>query len=170
MAVRSRDATIFAAVVIVAASLWTGALAQSSSSCTNVLISMSPCLNYIQGNSSTPSSSCCSQLANVVSSQPRCLCEVLNGGGSSLGIDVNQTQAMALPTACNVRTPPASQCNASSPSGSPSGTNSPTGGGSKTVPTTDDGTSAGNSAKLSYLLLFFLLFIASSRASSIISI
>ncbi|KAE8708147.1 protease inhibitor/seed storage/lipid transfer family protein [Hibiscus syriacus] len=158
MAARRRDGTIFAAVFIVAVCLWTGALAQSSSSCTNVLISMSPCLSYIQGNSSTPSSSCCSQLASVVSSQPRCLCEVLNGGGSSLGIDVNQTQAMALPTACNVKTPPASQCNASSPSGSP---NSPSGGGSKTVPTTDDGTSDGNSAKLSFSLFFFLLFIAS---------
>ncbi|GMI71242.1 glycosylphosphatidylinositol-anchored lipid protein transfer 5 [Hibiscus trionum] len=90
MAATSMNATIFAAVIIVASSLWTGALAQSSSSCTNVLISMSPCLNYIQGNSSTPSSSCCSQLANDVSSQPRCLCEVLNGSGSSLDIDVNK--------------------------------------------------------------------------------
>ncbi|KAE8679625.1 zinc finger HIT domain-containing protein 2-like [Hibiscus syriacus] len=165
------NGTIFAAVFIVAVSLWTGgALAQSSSSCTNVLISMSPCLSYIQGNSSTPSSSCCSQLASVVSSQPLCLCEVLNGGASSLGMDVNQTQAMALPTACNVKTPPASQCNASSPSGSPSGTNPPSGGGSKTVPTTDDGTSGGHSAKLSFSVLFLSLFIASSRAFSFVSI
>ncbi|KAK8541501.1 hypothetical protein V6N13_137888 [Hibiscus sabdariffa] len=167
MAARSMNGTIFAAGLIVAVSLWTGALAQSSSSCTNVLVSLSPCLNYIQGNSSTPSSSCCSQLANVVRSQPRCLCEVLNGGGSSLGININQTQAMALPTACNVKTPPATQCNASSPSGSP---NSPSGGGSKTVPTTDGGTSGGNSAKLSFSLLFFLLFIASSSASSFVAI
>ena len=111
MAARSMIGTILAAVFIVAATLWTGAVAQSSSSCTNVLINMSPCLDYIQGNSSTPSSSCCSQLANVVRSQPQCLCEVLNGGASSLGVSVNQTQAMALPTACNVKTPPASQCN-----------------------------------------------------------
>ncbi|XWS36321.1 hypothetical protein CRYUN_Cryun20dG0075100 [Craigia yunnanensis] len=173
MAARSMNREILAAVFIVATTLWTrGAVAQSSSSCTNVLISMSPCLDYIQGNSSTPSSSCCSQLSNVVRSQPQCLCEVLNGGASSLGISVNQTQAMALPTACNVKTPPTSQCNASSPSGSPSGTsNSPsgTGGGSKTVPTTDNSTSAGNSIKLSFSLLF-LLFIASSQASSFISI
>ncbi|GMJ09105.1 glycosylphosphatidylinositol-anchored lipid protein transfer 5 [Hibiscus trionum] len=150
-----------------AASLWTGSMAQTSSGCTNVLISMSPCLDYIQGNSSRPSSSCCSQLANVVRSNPQCLCQVLNGGASSLGVTVNQTQAMALPTACNVKTPPASQCNgASSPSDSPSGTsNSPSsgGGGSKSnVPTTGYTTSTGNSTKLSFslLCLFFLLFIA----------
>ncbi|XWS31552.1 hypothetical protein CRYUN_Cryun23aG0086100 [Craigia yunnanensis] len=171
MAARSMNGAIFATVFMVAATLWTGAVAQSSSSCTNVLISMSPCLDYIQGNSSTPSSSCCSQLVNVVRSQPQCLCEVLNGGASSLGVSVNQTQAMALPTACNVKTPPASQCNASSPSGSPSGTsNSPSGSGSKTVPTTDDGTSAGNSTKLSFSLLFFLLFIASAQVSSFVAI
>ncbi|KAK8650720.1 hypothetical protein V6N13_140347 [Hibiscus sabdariffa] len=59
------NATIFAAVFMVAVSLFrTGALAQLSSSCTNALVSMSPYLNYIQGNSSMPSSSCCSELAN----------------------------------------------------------------------------------------------------------
>ncbi|KAH1106168.1 hypothetical protein J1N35_009936 [Gossypium stocksii] len=163
-------ATIIVATLMIAMCLWKGALAQSS--CTNVLIGMSPCLDYIQGNSSTPSSSCCSQLANVVRSQPQCLCQVLNGGGSSLGINVNQTQAMALPTACNVETPPTSQCNASSPYGSPSGTPdsiSPSGSGSKTVPTTDDGTSAANSAKLSVPLVFSVLFIASWRASSFVA-
>lgn len=87
------------------------AKAAAQSSCTNVIISMSPCLNYITGNSSTPSSGCCSQLASVVRSSPQCLCEVLNGGGSSLGVNVNQTQALALPGACNVQTPPLSQCN-----------------------------------------------------------
>ena len=96
-------------VVVVVAMLSGGATAQSD--CTSVLISLSPCLNYITGNTSTPSSSCCTQLAIVVRSKPQCLCEVLNGGASSLGIDINQTQALALPGACNVQTPPASRCN-----------------------------------------------------------
>ena len=96
-------------IMVVMAMLCAGAAAQSS--CTNVLVSLSPCLNYITGNSSTPSSGCCSQLASVVRSQPQCLCQVLSGGGSSLGININQTQALALPTACNVQTPPVSQCN-----------------------------------------------------------
>ncbi|KAM7488595.1 hypothetical protein LguiB_026079 [Lonicera macranthoides] len=155
-------------VFVLAAMLWTGATAQSS--CTNVIISMSPCLNYITGNSSTPSSGCCTQLASVVQSNPQCLCQVLNGGGSNLGINVNQTQALALPGACNVQTPPTSQCNASSPSDSPdsdadspSGTPDspntvPSGRGSNTVPTTDSGSS---DIKLAVPLLFSLFFIAS---------
>nr|GEV52561.1 non-specific lipid-transfer protein-like protein At2g13820 [Tanacetum cinerariifolium] len=106
-------------LVITMAAFYGSAMAQSG--CTSVLVSLSPCLNYITGNTTTPSSSCCSQLSSVVTSQPQCLCQVLNGGGSSLGININQTQALALPTACNVQTPPTSQCNAGSPTKSPEG-------------------------------------------------
>jgi len=62
----ARQAIVFGLVLVTVSVLWSGAVAQSSSSCTNVMMSMSPCLNYVTGNSSTPSSGCCSQLANVV--------------------------------------------------------------------------------------------------------
>ena len=107
MAVRGMEVMLAIALI---GTLCAGAKAQSSS-CTNVIISMSPCLNYITGNSSTPSSSCCTQLASAVKSQPQCLCEVVNGGASSLGVNVNQTQALALPGACNVQTPSIGRCN-----------------------------------------------------------
>ncbi|KAK9182631.1 hypothetical protein WN944_025776 [Citrus x changshan-huyou] len=154
-------------ILIVVTVFWAGAGAQSSS-CTNVLISMSPCLNYITGNSSNPSSQCCQQLASVVRSSPQCLCEVLNGGGSSLGININQTQALGLPGACNVQTPPISRCNAASPADTPAeAPESQTPGtipgtGSKTIPSTEgEPTSDGSSIKLSFSLLVFLLFAAS---------
>ncbi|GLT60338.1 hypothetical protein SLA2020_331080 [Shorea laevis] len=153
--------------MVVAAMLCAEAAAQSG--CTAVLISLSPCLNYITGNSSTPSSQCCSQLASVVRSSAQCLCQVLNGGASSLGININQTQAMALPGACNVQTPPISQCNATSPAASPAGspeasTAFPSGSGSKTAPLTkEDGSfiTEGKSTKLSSSLLIFFLLAAS---------
>ncbi|GKC65317.1 non-specific lipid-transfer protein-like protein, partial [Tanacetum coccineum] len=110
MAQNQKAETIMMILVVTMAALYGSAMAQSSG-CTNVLISLSPCLNYITGNTTTPSSSCCSQLSSVVTSQPQCLCQVLNGGGSSLGLNINQTQALALPAACNVQTPPTSQCN-----------------------------------------------------------
>ncbi|XVF38259.1 hypothetical protein REPUB_Repub20aG0085000 [Reevesia pubescens] len=154
-------------VLVLAAMLCAGARAQSG--CTSVLISLSPCLNYITGNSSTPSQQCCTQIANVLRSSPQCLCEVLNGGGSSLGITINQTQALALPGSCNVQTPPISSCNAASPApadspvGSPeSGSTIPTEGGSKTVPSTQEGGSSdGSATKLSLSLLIFLLLATS---------
>ncbi|KAL3505945.1 hypothetical protein ACH5RR_031327 [Cinchona calisaya] len=157
--------------------IWKGTTAQSTD-CTNVLISMSPCLNYIQGNSSTPSSGCCTQLASVVRSQPQCLCQVLNGGASSLGLNINQTQALELPKACNVQTPPTSKCNAASPAESPeSPANSPgtpnsvpAGRGSNSVPSTDSGSSDATSTKLAAPLLFFLLLVTSYASTFTMSI
>ncbi|KAL7618182.1 non-specific lipid transfer protein GPI-anchored 5 [Lactuca sativa] len=163
-------------LVIIVATLYGGATAQSSG-CTSVLISLSPCLNYISGNTSTPSSGCCSQLASVVQSQPECLCQVLNGGGSSLGLSINQTQALALPSACNVQTPPTSRCNAASPSNSPSETTpssgttpssettpsgNPSGKGSETntVPSTDNGSSDASSTKFAAIPIVFTLLVA----------
>ena len=110
MAQYQKIASITVLLAITIATHYGGAMAQSSV-CTSALVSLSPCLNYLSGNTSTPSSGCCSQLANVVQSQPQCLCEALNGGGSSLGLSINQTQALALPEACNVQTPPTSRCN-----------------------------------------------------------
>ncbi|GKV19628.1 hypothetical protein SLEP1_g29860 [Rubroshorea leprosula] len=134
-------------------------MAQSGTSgCTNVIVSLAPCLNYVSGTSSTPSSSCCTQLASVVKSQPACLCSVLNGGASSLGVTINQTLALALPAACNVQTPPVSDCNAvDAPVGSPQG--------SKTTPSTG-GSSAGNNIKSSLQLVLFFLLAASYVVTS----
>ncbi|KAK8585674.1 hypothetical protein V6N13_050647 [Hibiscus sabdariffa] len=164
-------------------STWTVAMAQSG--CTSVLIGLSPCLNYITGTSSTPSQQCCTQLASVVRSSPQCLCQVLNGGGSSLGITINQTQALALPGSCNIQTPPISSCNtaspapADSPEGSPesgdspvgspeSGSIIPTGDGSKSVPSAqENGSSDGNTTKLS--LSLFILLLATSYSSIFLS-
>ncbi|KAL8100789.1 non-specific lipid transfer protein GPI-anchored 5-like [Apium graveolens] len=147
-------------VLVLVVMLCRGAGAQSG--CTSALMGLSPCLNFVTGNSSTPSSSCCSTLSNVVQSQPQCLCSLVNGGAATLGIAVNQTLALTLPGACNVQTPPLSQCNAvanaptssantpvSSPTSSPSDSEDapptpttpsvpsiPSGTPSKTVPTT----------------------------------
>lgn len=95
----------------VAASLVASASAQSG--CATTLISLYPCLNYISGNVSTPPSSCCTQLASVVSSNPQCLCAALSGGSSTSlgGVTIDKNRALALPQACNVKTPPASKCN-----------------------------------------------------------
>ncbi|XP_073135180.1 non-specific lipid transfer protein GPI-anchored 5-like [Henckelia pumila] len=152
--------------MVLVAMLWPYVTSQSND-CTNVLISMSPCLNFISGNSSTPSVSCCSKLRNVVGSQPQCLCQVLNGGGSNMGLNINQTQALALPKACNVQTPSVTKCNDASPSNSPSPPNSPSktpsggGAGSKVVPSPGDGSSnAASPNQLALSMISFCVFLA----------
>ncbi|KAJ4727443.1 Non-specific lipid-transfer protein-like protein [Melia azedarach] len=146
------------------------------------------------GNSSNPSSSCCSNLGSVVQQSPQCLCAVLNGG-PSLGITINQTLALSLPGACKVQTPPVGQCkaasgpttSATSPVGSPaispadSANETPDpgmtpsasvvpsgngGAGSKTVPTTG-GASDGSITRSPSHFVLFVLFITAC-ASTII--
>ncbi|XAR58561.1 hypothetical protein NMG60_11014002 [Bertholletia excelsa] len=134
MAARKKETAL---TIVLVATLWAGAMSQPS--CQTVLIGLSPCLDYITGKSSTPSSGCCTQLANVVGTQPQCLCEVINNS-SSLGISINQTQALELPKICNVETPPVSSC---------SGGNS----------------SDGYSIKLPFSLLFFFVFVISCAST-----
>ncbi|GMI98759.1 glycosylphosphatidylinositol-anchored lipid protein transfer 15 [Hibiscus trionum] len=167
-------------ILVLMGMLWAGVNAQS---CTTALTSLSPCLNYITGNSSTPSSSCCSQLKTVVQSSPQCLCTLLNGG-ASLGITINQTLALQLPGTCQVQTPSISQCNnggtsatppAASPTGSPSDSSDetpdsgaitpsasdiPTVTGSKSVPSINGGSSDASAAKAFLHSVISLLFIA----------
>ncbi|KAG6530041.1 non-specific lipid transfer protein GPI-anchored 5-like [Zingiber officinale] len=165
---------------IVAVLLGTAA-AQSSAGCTSAIIGLAPCLNYITGNATAPSPACCSQLATVVQSQPECLCSVLNGGGSSFGVTVNQTRALAMPGACKVQTPPVSECNAGAKSPTPSpatpeapadpapatpSTISPprTEGGSKATPATpataSDAVANKSPATLMLSIFFFFIFLA----------
>ncbi|CAM8960211.1 unnamed protein product [Rhodiola kirilowii] len=178
-------------VVVLVGILCGGVMAQSS--CTSVLLKLSPCLNFITGNSSIPSSSCCTQLVGVVQSQPLCLCTVL-GGGSILGITINQTRALELPGTCNVKTPPVSQCNsaadepATSPVGSPIGSPSasppdstgddmpadhnpvipsdPSSGSGSALSPSANGSNNDNSLNLSIYTLIFVLSVATFTCRS----
>ncbi|GMJ01900.1 hypothetical protein HRI_003859200 [Hibiscus trionum] len=132
-------------VMVMVTLLWARTMA-AEPDCIDVVITMAPCIDYVTGNSSTPPATCCSQLATAVRSDLRCLCVVLNGGGPSLGVQLNRTLALALPQLCNVKTPPPSKCkniaNGTAPSVSPAGSspglpvtpagNSSTSGGSIT--------------------------------------
>ncbi|KAI4378557.1 hypothetical protein MLD38_016019 [Melastoma candidum] len=110
----SEGARICSAIVLALATLLIAYKGEAQfNGCTRVLMTLTPCLNYVSGNTSSPSSTCCSTLANVVQSQPRCLCLLLNGAMSSYGYNINQTLALTLPGACNVQTPAVSQCNGS---------------------------------------------------------
>ncbi|KAI5680247.1 hypothetical protein M9H77_01474 [Catharanthus roseus] len=122
---------------------WSEAESQSSD-CNNVIVSLSPCLDYITGNSSSsPSSQCCNQLSNVIKAQAQCLCEVINGNSSSHGVKINQTRAFELPGACNLQTPSISRCNVTdnSPPGAPN--NGSSGSGTPRTPAGGNNSSEG---------------------------
>ncbi|XP_009611497.1 non-specific lipid transfer protein GPI-anchored 5 [Nicotiana tabacum] len=113
------SASTISAIIVVAVALLSLHVISAQSDCEQVVVGLAPCLQYIEGNATSPSSGCCTQLATIVKTQPQCLCHVLNGEGSSFGVNINQTLALALPTACNAHTPFLTLCKATSPTGSP---------------------------------------------------
>ncbi|KAH6816419.1 hypothetical protein C2S51_021239 [Perilla frutescens var. frutescens] len=157
-------------------------LVTAQSNCMSVIVSMASCLNYVSGSAATPPASCCSALANIVKTQPQCLCTIVNGGGSSVGVNINQTLALGLPSACKVDTPPASRCNvvngpAMSPVGSPESAppesgdgipGSPSVTGSKTTPSSGS-TSNGSTSNIN-LVAKILVFVTASYASAAFNI
>ncbi|KAI3979772.1 hypothetical protein MKX01_013867 [Papaver californicum] len=154
-------------LVVLVTAFTTRVTAQSS--WTNVIIGMAPCLTYITGNSSTPSSSCCSQLSNVVQSQPECLCSILSAGaGAALGLAINRTLALALPTACKVQTPSIDRCSADSPTDTSEAPTS-TRNGSKFVPTKNGDTSDGNMTNLGCLHRSLVVFLFVVSCTSILT-
>ncbi|KAK1352662.1 Non-specific lipid-transfer protein-like protein family [Heracleum sosnowskyi] len=158
-------------VLVVVVMLWGGARAQSG--CTSALLGLSPCLTFVTGNSSTPSSSCCSTLSNIVQSQPQCLCSLVNGGAANLGIPINQTLALTLPGASVANAPTSSASTPVSPPTSSPADNSedapptpttpsvpsiPSGTPSKNVPTTGS-TSGGSMLNFSFKFAVAILLI-----------
>lgn len=116
-------------------------VAQAPSSCSSTLVTLAPCIGYVTGSAAQPSQRCCSALANVVNTNPVCLCQLF-AGGNNVGVNINQTLALAMPAACKVTTPPLSSCKAAGvpvpPIASPPGPKVPsTGSGGKTSPPTN---------------------------------
>ncbi|KAK1314686.1 Non-specific lipid-transfer protein-like protein [Acorus calamus] len=88
--------------------------------CSNAILGLADCLSYVQKGSSTakPEKSCCTGLEGLVKAgEVSCLCEGFKSS-SSLGISVDFTKALGLPSACGVSTPPLSDCRISTVTGS----------------------------------------------------
>ncbi|XP_074322147.1 non-specific lipid transfer protein GPI-anchored 26-like isoform X1 [Apium graveolens] len=145
----------FVIAFILLAVLWTTSTAQSD--CDNMVISMSPCLNYITTKTASPMPGCCTQLSSIIKLRPECLCQVLNGG-ASLGLSVNQTQAQALPTTCNVKTQDLSTCKADGPNRTPARNPDST---KDTPPGTGSSDGSLNNLAVPLLLLIFVASYAS---------
>ncbi|PNT76937.1 hypothetical protein BRADI_1g55900v3 [Brachypodium distachyon] len=103
---------IAAAVLVLAMMVLVSKAMAQNNGCSSVMMTLSPCLDFIGSKSPEPGFSCCTTLAGVVQTDPRCLCMVLDGTATSFGIAINHTRALELPGNCKVQAPPTSQCTA----------------------------------------------------------
>ncbi|XP_020104940.1 non-specific lipid-transfer protein-like protein At5g64080 isoform X2 [Ananas comosus] len=84
--------------------------------CSAALLSLADCLTYVEVGSKAakPEGGCCSGLKKVVREEVGCLCQAFQGS-QDLGVSLNVTKALSLPSACKVSTPPFTKCNTPSP-------------------------------------------------------
>ncbi|XP_020104939.1 non-specific lipid-transfer protein-like protein At2g13820 isoform X1 [Ananas comosus] len=82
--------------------------------CSAALLSLADCLTYVEVGSKAakPEGGCCSGLKKVVREEVGCLCQAFQGS-QDLGVSLNVTKALSLPSACKVSTPPFTKCNIS---------------------------------------------------------
>ncbi|WJX29943.1 hypothetical protein P8452_18534 [Trifolium repens] len=70
--------------------------------CTSSLLPLFPCMPFVQGAVRTPASSCCSNLEQIYSQQPHCLCFLFNSTAFT-SFPINRTLALQIPDLCNLQ-------------------------------------------------------------------
>ncbi|KAA8522504.1 hypothetical protein F0562_013135 [Nyssa sinensis] len=88
--------------------------------CSSLIYNMADCLSFLSdgSNDTKPDDSCCSGFKSVLDIDADCICEGLKSS-ASLGLELNMTQAMALPSACGISAPSLSSCLVSLAPGAP---------------------------------------------------
>ncbi|KAG2326080.1 hypothetical protein Bca52824_008808 [Brassica carinata] len=76
--------------------------AKDKEECTEQLVGMATCLPYVQGQAKTPTPDCCSGLKQVLKSDKKCLCVIIQDRNDpDLGLQINVSLALALPSVCH---------------------------------------------------------------------
>ncbi|CAH2058042.1 unnamed protein product [Thlaspi arvense] len=76
--------------------------AKDKEECTQQLVGMATCLPYVQGQAKSPTPDCCSGLKQVLNSNKKCLCVIIQDRNDpDLGLQINVSLALALPSVCH---------------------------------------------------------------------
>ncbi|KAK9279413.1 hypothetical protein L1049_013092 [Liquidambar formosana] len=89
------------------------AAAGPSTDCMTYIYNMTDCLSYVESGSNLtePDKPCCGELAALVDNNPICLCQLLSSA-DSLGLQIDVSKSLKLPSVCGVSTPSVSLCSA----------------------------------------------------------
>jgi hypothetical protein len=111
MAAAAQWAVVVAVAAAAAATLAGGDMNADKTECADQLVGLAPCLQYVQGQARAPPPDCCGGLRQVLGKSPKCLCVLVKDKDDpNLGIKINATLALALPSACGATRANASHC------------------------------------------------------------
>ncbi|CAL4920934.1 unnamed protein product [Urochloa decumbens] len=100
-----------AVAIAAAATVAGGDMNADKTECADQLVGLAPCLQYVQGQARAPPPDCCGGLRQVLAKSPKCLCVLVKDKDDpNLGIKINATLALALPSACGATRANASHC------------------------------------------------------------
>ncbi|TVU48275.1 hypothetical protein EJB05_07905 [Eragrostis curvula] len=104
-------AVLAVAVAAAMASVAGGDMSADRTECADQLVGLAPCLQYVQGEAKSPAPDCCGGLRQVLGKSPKCLCVLVKDKDDpNLGIKINATLALALPSACGATHANVSHC------------------------------------------------------------
>ncbi|ESQ39059.1 hypothetical protein EUTSA_v10001634mg [Eutrema salsugineum] len=100
-----RISLVVAATALIMATLVAAAedKAKDKAECTEQLVGLATCLPYVQEQAKSPTPDCCSGLKQVINSDKKCLCVIIQDRNDpDLGLKINVSLALALPSVCHV--------------------------------------------------------------------
>ncbi|KAL6331015.1 hypothetical protein AAG906_009443 [Vitis piasezkii] len=100
---RSKKVMVFSFVVglLVVGSM--GTMEDDEKDCADQLTNLAACIPFVSGTAKKPTQQCCQDTQKVKSSKPKCLCVLIKESTDpSLGLPVNTTLALQMPSACNI--------------------------------------------------------------------
>ena len=97
--------------VVVAMAAARADMSADRTECADQLVGLAPCLQYVQGQARAPTPDCCGGLRQVLGKSPKCLCVLVKDKDDpNLGIKINATLALALPSTCGATHANVSHC------------------------------------------------------------
>ncbi|XP_010044958.2 non-specific lipid transfer protein GPI-anchored 6 [Eucalyptus grandis] len=100
----SRLRCLLAVAVTAAAVMGSGRsdMDQDRAECADQLVGLASCLPYVGGDAKSPTIDCCTGLKGVLQKSKKCLCILIKDRDDpNLGLKINATLALGLPTACH---------------------------------------------------------------------
>ncbi|KGN54079.1 protein YLS3 [Cucumis sativus] len=93
---------LFAALALLSVGFVSSNIDQDRAECADQVVGLATCLPYVGGEAKAPTPDCCSGLKLVLDKSRKCLCVLIKDRDDpSLGLKVNLSLALGLPSACH---------------------------------------------------------------------
>lgn len=80
-----------------------GTMEDEEQECVDQLANLASCIPFVSGTAKKPTPECCEDTRKVKATKPKCLCVLIKESTDpSMGLPVNTTLAIQMPSACNI--------------------------------------------------------------------